>query len=56
MAEDALATLLDTQAATLGKLQPPEQVDLASPLRALLMGLGDIPAFRPAIAVQRGQS
>ena len=31
-----------------GTLQPPEQVDLANLLRALLIGLGDTPAFRPA--------
>jgi hypothetical protein len=54
--EDALATLLDTQAATLGTLQPSEQTDLADLLRTLLKGLGDIPAFRPTIAVQRRQS
>lgn len=53
LAEDALATLLDTQAASLGGLQPSEQADLASLLRTLLIGLGDTPAFRPAIAVQR---
>jgi len=56
LAEDALATLLDTQAASLGTLQPSEQADLADLLRTLLQGLGDTPAFRPAIAVQRGQS
>ena len=56
LAEDALATLLDTQAASLGTLQPSEQIDLANLLRALLIALGDTPAFRPAIAVQRGQS
>ena len=31
LAEDALATLLDTQAASLGTLQPSEQADLATP-------------------------
>ena len=54
LAEDALATLLDTQGASLGTLQPSEQIDLANLLRALLIGLGDTPGFRPAIAVQRG--
>ena len=54
LAEDALATLLDTQAASLGTLKPPEQAQLADLLRALLQGLGDTPAFRPAIAVERG--
>ena len=56
LADDALITLLDTQAASLGMLQASEQVDLADLLRTLLRGLGDTPAFRPAIAVQRGQS
>ena len=51
-----LATLLDNQAASLGKLQPSEQIDLANLLRPLLIALGDTPAFRPAIVVQRGQS
>jgi DNA-binding MarR family transcriptional regulator len=53
LAEDALATLLDTQAASLGTLQPAEQADLAQLLRTLLTALGDAPTFRPAIAVQR---
>jgi DNA-binding MarR family transcriptional regulator len=56
LAEDALATLLDTQTASLGTLQSPEQADLADLLRTLLRGLGDTPAFRPAVAVQRGPS
>ena len=56
LADDALITLLDTQAASLGMLQASEQADLADLLRTLLRGLGDTPAFRPAIAVQRGQS
>jgi len=56
LAEDALATLLDTQAASLGTLQPSEQADLADLLRTLLIALGDTPAFRPAIAVQRRHS
>jgi DNA-binding MarR family transcriptional regulator len=54
LADHALTTLLDTQAASLGTLQPSEQEDLASLLRTLLIALGDTPAFRPAIAVQRG--
>jgi hypothetical protein len=54
LAEDALATLLNTQAASLGTLRPPEQADLANLLRTLLIALGDTPAFRPAITVQRG--
>jgi len=56
LADDALATLLDTQAASLETLQLPEQADLANLLRTLLIALGDTPAFRPAIAVQRRQS
>jgi len=56
LADDALTTLLDTQAASLGTLQPTGQTDLADLLRSLLTALGDTPAFRPAIAVQRGQS
>jgi hypothetical protein len=47
LADDALATLLDTQAASLGTLQPAEQADLADLLRTLLRGLGDTPAFDP---------
>jgi DNA-binding MarR family transcriptional regulator len=54
LAEDALATLLETQAASLGALQPSQQTELAELLHALLVALGDTPAFRPAIAVQRG--
>ena len=38
LAEDALATLLDTQAASLGTLQPSEQAELADLLRTLLDG------------------
>jgi DNA-binding MarR family transcriptional regulator len=56
LAEDALAMLLATQEASLGTLQPAEQAALGDLLRTLLKGLGDTPAFRPAIAVQRGQS
>ncbi len=56
LAEDALAMLLATQEASLGTLQPSEQAALGDLLRTLLKGLGDTPAFRPAIAVQRGQS
>jgi hypothetical protein len=54
LADDSLATLVDTQAANLGTLHPAERADLADLLRTLLRGLGETPAFRPAVAVQRG--
>ncbi len=53
LVDDALTTLLDAQAASVGPLQPSDRADLGGLLRALLIGLGDTPAFRPAVAVQR---
>jgi hypothetical protein len=56
LADDALATLLDTQAASLGTIQPSERADLANLLRTLLIALADTPGFRPAITVQRDEN
>jgi len=53
LAEDALATLLQIQATDIRGLEPSARSDLAGLLRALLVGLGDTPAFQPAIAVTR---
>jgi DNA-binding MarR family transcriptional regulator len=53
LAEDALATLLQIQATDIRGLEPSARTDLAGLLRALLVGLGDTPAFQPAVAVTR---
>lgn len=46
---DALPRVLQTQASGIQGLDEPQRVDLAGLLRGLLVALGDIPAFRPAI-------
>ncbi|HEY5686313.1 MAG TPA: MarR family transcriptional regulator [Acidimicrobiia bacterium] len=53
LAEHALVTLLDTQAAGIRSLEMVERSELANLLRTLLEGLGDVPAFRPPISVER---
>jgi DNA-binding MarR family transcriptional regulator len=53
LAEHALITLLDAQATSIRSLEPDERRQLADLLRTLLEGLGDVPAFRPPIAVER---
>lgn len=56
LAEDALATLLQAQAAGIQRLEQSEQTLLAGLLRELLVALGDTPAFRPSISVRRDKS
>lgn len=51
--DDALPTILEAQAGTVSVLDQPKQDLLATLLRELLVGLGDTPAFRPAVAVAR---
>ncbi|MGA7098491.1 MAG: MarR family transcriptional regulator [Acidimicrobiia bacterium] len=53
LAEDALATLLDTQASGIRGLKTPDRAILARLLRDLLVALGDTPAFRPRLVVKR---
>lgn len=53
LAEHALLTLLDSQANSIRSLAPVERSELADLLRTLLEGLGDVPAFRPPISVER---
>ena len=53
LAEDALSTLLETQASSIGALTPTERHDLADLLRSLLASFGDTPTTRPAVAVRR---
>jgi len=53
LADDALATLIEAQAASIQELEQSEQAVLAGLLRDLLIALGDTPPFRPSMAVQR---
>jgi DNA-binding MarR family transcriptional regulator len=53
LANDALAPVIDTQANSLGRLGASEQAALSDLLRELLVSLGDIPPYRPALAVKR---
>lgn len=53
LAEEALTTLLEIQAASTRKLEESSRAQLADHLRALLVELGDTPAFRPTIVAKR---
>ncbi|MGA9597553.1 MAG: MarR family transcriptional regulator [Acidimicrobiia bacterium] len=53
LAEHALLTHLDAQANSIRSLSAVDRGELASLLRTLLEGLGDVPAFRPPISVER---
>lgn len=53
---DALATVLEAQAAGIAGLEATERSDLAVLLRNLLVALGDTPAFRPVIVAARQRS
>jgi DNA-binding MarR family transcriptional regulator len=55
VAEDALATLLQAQAGMVGGLEASDRDRLTGLLRAFLIGLGDVPAFSPAIVAKRGK-
>jgi len=52
LVDDALRTLVEAQADSLRGLEPSESTALAGLLRALLVTLGDAPAFRPAIVAR----
>ena len=56
LAEHALVTLLDAQSTSIRSLEMVERSELAALLRTLLEGLGDVPAFRPPISVERHQT
>lgn len=56
IAERALSTLLEAQAARMRSLDEPERRQLADLLRKLLEGLGDVPACRPSISVLGGET
>ena len=51
--DDALPTVLEAQTGAMSVLDQSKQDLLATLLRELLVGLGDTPAFRPAVAVAR---
>lgn len=51
LARDALLTLLQAQSTMVAALEPSDQGRLAELLRSLLTELGDMPPFRPTIAV-----
>jgi DNA-binding MarR family transcriptional regulator len=53
LAEDAMGTLIDAQAAGIQGLDETERAAMAGLLRSLLVALGDTPAFRPAIVAKR---
>ncbi len=53
LVRDALPRLLETQTASVQPMNPGARDDLAGLLRDLLIALGDTPAFRPAIVVNR---
>jgi DNA-binding MarR family transcriptional regulator len=55
LVEHALLTLLEAQANSIASLSPGERSELADLLRTLLVGLGDVPAFRPPISVERNR-
>jgi DNA-binding MarR family transcriptional regulator len=56
IAEHALTALLDAQAGSIQGLDETERRQLAGLLRKVLEGLGDVPAFRPPISVDRGKT
>lgn len=53
LADDALATIIEAQSASIQVLDDSKQAVLAGLLRELLIALGDTPAFRPSMAAQR---
>ena len=53
LARDALAPVIETQTDSLRSLGTSDQYALADLLRDLLVSLGDVPPFRPALAVKR---
>ena len=53
LARDALATVLQTQSAIVGMLEPSDRGHLGRLLRTFLTEFGDIPAFSPTIVVKR---
>lgn len=56
VAEDALATLIEAHSAIVGTLKKSDRGHLTRLLRSLLVELGDTPAFRPAVVVNRTSS
>lgn len=53
LADDALATLVGAQEEMIETLELSQRDELAALLRTLLVGLGDIPAFRPTIVAKK---
>ena len=53
LADDALTTLIDTQASDIGGVDTSDRDVLAGLLRDLLIALGDAPAFRPEVRLDR---
>ena len=53
VADDALTTLIDTQATDIGGVDASDRNLLAGLLRDLLLTLGDAPAFRPRVRLDR---
>lgn len=55
IASDALPRVMEIQASGIQGLDDPQRSHLAGLLRELLVALGDIPAFRPAIVAQHDE-
>ena len=53
VADDALTTLIETQEVDIGGLDASQRDLLAGLLREMLLKLGDAPAFRPKVALER---
>ena len=53
VAEDALLTLIQAQTAMVGTLEESDRDHLTGLLRTFLIGLGDVPAFSPAVVAKR---
>jgi DNA-binding MarR family transcriptional regulator len=56
LAEHALLTLVEAQSNSIASLTAVQRGELADLLRSLLEGLGDVPAFRPPISVERNHT
>ncbi len=53
LTDDALATIIEAQAAAIGEMDGSRHILLADLLRELLVALGDTPTFRPAVVAPR---
>lgn len=53
LVEHALPIVLDAQSNSITSLKPAERRQLSGLLRTMLMGLGDVPPFKPSIATNQ---